>query len=148
MVPRRHKQALWKDWGRLFNHGIPEESQWDTHFVPLLLAHKFNCFTRTTRNLIQRPTTSRGSRWIYVCVCLWSVAARVQSVCVPVCVCVFVLLQMNSHHCYIVVSVYLQTQSTKQYTLESMSAQSSVSVESTVLLHSSNSILLAVSLNA
>lgn len=112
MVPRCHKQALWKDRGRLFNHGIPEESQRDTHFVPLLLAHKFNCFTRTTRNLIQPPKTTQGSRWIYVRVCLWT--ARFCSYgkeCVWVCV----VLQMNSHNCYTLGFVYLQT-----YTLESM----------------------------
>lgn len=83
MVPHCHKQALWKDRGHLFNHGIPEESQRDTQFVPLLLNHKFNCFTWTPKKwLIRRLKKTRGSRWIYVQVCLWS------ELCVRVCVCV------------------------------------------------------------
>lgn len=106
MVPRCHKQALWKDRGRLFNHGIPEESQWDTHFVPLLLAHKFNCFTRTTRNLIQPPKTTWGSRWIYVCMCLWSAPCRR---CGKEWVCG---VTDESHNCYTLASLYLQTQRT------------------------------------
>lgn len=94
MVPRCRKQALWKDQGRLFNHGIPEESQWDTHFVPLLLAHKCNCFTRTTRNLIQRQRTEAGE---FMYVCLWITLCRS---CGTVCVCVCAVLQMHSRDCY------------------------------------------------
>lgn len=103
MVPQCHKQALWKERGHLFNHRIPEESQRDTQFVPLLLSHKFNCFTWTQRKgPTQKLETTRGSRWIYVRVCLRSELGVLW-------VCVCVVLQMNSHNSYPLVSVYLQT---------------------------------------
>lgn len=102
MVPRCHKQALWKDRGHLFNHGIPEESQWDTQFVPLLLSHKFNCFSRMTKKLIQPLKTTLGSRWIYVCAVLWSTLWK--NVCTPC----FRWIAITATSWYL--SVYLQTQ--------------------------------------